>query len=197
MDGLAEEHAGSWLRHGAVSNLNCETGWYRGVLEGLFGLEMEPGGMSVVPLSLPLGSLRLRGLCHRRVRWDVHVEHNGPALSEVRIDGKILWGTTKVPSAYAGEGDHELVVQYGHSSGGPRFQEILNADLLESEGDKVSCAVRIRALGTVDIAIGQAKDVECELDGKPMELSVDPRTGIGVGRIISGGLHTMTLQSKR
>jgi hypothetical protein len=196
LDRLTQEPSDGWLRHGAVSNLNCLTGWYHGVIEGLFGLEMDPGGMGVVPLDLPLGPLRLQGLHHRGARWDIRIEHKGSSLTEIRIDGTLLRGTMKIPSTYHGQGQHELLMWYGDSPGGPRFKEILNAEVLESEGDSNSASVQVRVLGTADIVVDNAQAAQCELDGKLLKLDVDPRTGTGTARIVSVNTHTLSLKQK-
>jgi hypothetical protein len=197
LDGLTEEPGDRWLRHGAVSNLNCLTGWYRGVIEGVFGLEMDPGGMGVVPLDLPLGSLRLEGLHHRGVQWDIGVEHGGSSLNEIRIDGTPLRGTMKIPAAFHGQGRHELLLRYGNPPEGPRFRELMNAEVLESEGDSNAAAVQIRALGTVEILVENAQAVQSELDAKPLKLDIDPGTGTGRARIVSVNTHTLSLKHKR
>jgi hypothetical protein len=197
MDGLAAEDSATWRRHGAVSNLNCVTGWYHCVLEGLCGIDVDPGGMNVIPLDLPLGPLRLKGMRHKRTRWDVRVEQGGSFLEEIRIDGKPLRGAAKVPAIYDDGGEHELCVQYGHSLTGPRFREILNAEVLESEGDRTTCAVQIRALGTVDIIVDWVEGLRCECDDVPLDISVDMRSGIGTGRIVSDRIHTLTLYTKQ
>ena len=197
MDGLAVEDPATWRRHGAVSNLNCVTGWYHCVLEGLCGIDVDPGGMNLIPLDLPLGPLHLRGVKYKQTRWDVRIEQGGSVLEEIRVDGTPLRGAAKVPAIYDDGSEHELFVLYGQSATGPRFREILNAEVLESEGNRTSCAVRIRALGTVDIVVDGAEGVRCECDGTRLELSVDARTGIGVGRISSDRIHALTMRTRR
>ncbi len=196
LDGLSQTNPETWRRHGSVSNVNCLTGWYHGILEGLLGLEFDPGGMGIVPLGLPLGRLTLRGLVHRGSRWDILVAQEGEHLAEMRIDGELLRGSTKVPARYHDTRSHELTVKYGPAPDELRFREILNAEVLESEGGTHSCAVRIRALGTVDIVVDQADTVHCAVDGKPVAMSIDPDSGIGTWQVVSSHIHVFTIHRK-
>jgi len=197
LDGLDISNPESWLRHGAVSNLNCLTGWYHGILEGLIGLEFDPGGMAVLPLALPLGSIRLEGLVHRRTRWNVLVEHDGPHLSEMRIDGMVHRGTTKVPASFHDGGSHELVLRYGARPGGTGFREILNAEVLESTADATSCTVRIHAMGTMEFVVDRPAEIRVTVDGKPFDIDQSPEGEIGTGRISSRQIHELTIQTSR
>jgi hypothetical protein len=197
LDGLDSANPASWLHHGAVSNLNCLTGWYHGIVEGVIGLEFDPGGMAVLPLALPVKSIHLQGLVHRRTRWNVLVEHDGPHLSEIRIDGIAQRGTTKVPASFHDGGSHELVLRYGARPGGVCFREILNAEVLESDGNDTSCSVRIRAMGTVEFVVDRAAEIRVMLDGKPFILDEHPEGGIGTGRIHSHQTHELTIQTSR
>ncbi|MBL0175903.1 MAG: hypothetical protein IPP94_11675 [Ignavibacteria bacterium] len=79
--------ADAWTKHGALSNLNCVTGWYRALIEAVLGLRLDGGGMEIIPCALPIPDISLSTLRHRGSTWDVTVRHGGPALRSLRVDG--------------------------------------------------------------------------------------------------------------
>ena len=193
LDGLTVDPGPSWLRHGAVSNLNCITGWYHGIIEGIMGIETDPGGMSVIPLGLPMGDGAIRGLTFRHAIWDVSVHNGGAYLTEIRVDGRPITGSLKIPVGPYDRGTHELTIRYGNAPGHSGFREILNAEVLETSGSATSASVKIRPLGIADVVVDDASRVRCEMDGGEVVLTVDPVTGLGAFRIEEMTEHELTL----
>jgi hypothetical protein len=191
LDGLTPGPGPAWLRHGAVSNLNCVTGWYRSIVEALCGIELDPGGISVIPLSLGIGPLTLRGLNVRGTRWDVTVHHEGEHLQEVRVDGEPLTGCLKIPAQFQDRRSHELSIRYGTTPFNPVVLEVLNAEVLESNSAEGHTEMRIRSLGMTDIVIGAADRMQCLLDGSPVDIDRDTVSGGGTIRILEAGIHDL------
>ena len=104
--------ADAWTKHGALSNLNCATGWYRAVIEAVLGLRLDGGRMEVLPCALPLGEVELRGLQHSGTTWDITVRYSGSALLEIKIDGVAMDGRI-VPERFFDGGRHALEGVYG------------------------------------------------------------------------------------
>ncbi len=212
LQGFSPDDPDSWRRHGAVWNLNCATGWYRSILEGLFGLEFDPGGMAVLPLDLGLPPIQLHGLVHRGSRWEITVGRKGEpdgdatsaaeaALWKIRIDGEALLGCTKVPARYHDGKPHRLEILYekeGPPAGraaedSPVLTELVNAEVLESAGGSGSARVRIRALGATDIAFPLAGPRELLVDGVTVHYLRS--NGTGYARLQRPGEHTILLLS--
>jgi hypothetical protein len=193
LNGLTVAPGPAWLQHGAVSNLNCVTGWYRAVVEALCGIELDPGGISVIPLRLGTGSLALRGLDVRGTRWDVSVEHGGKHLEEIRVDGEPLTGCLKVPARFQDCGSHELLIRYGATPCAPAILEALNAEILDVNRNGTHGEFRIRSLGMTDIMIGAGNTMHCLVDGAPMKINTDAVTGVGTLRIPEAGIHELKL----
>jgi hypothetical protein len=193
LDGLTADPGPAWLQHGAVSNLNCITGWYRGIIEGILGIETDPGGISVIPLGLNTGDATVRGLSFRRGTWDISVHNDGPHLEEIRVDGNPVHGCMKVPAGFHDHGAHELTIRYGTGPARLRFREILNAEVLETSGSATSAAVKIRPKGIVDIVIDNASLCRCEIDGRRVGPAIDPVTGSGTVRIEDISEHELTV----
>ncbi len=177
LEGLARGDAEAWTRHGAVSNLNCATGWYRSIVEGLFGVEFDAGGMSVVPLDMGMPPMTLRRLVHRGSRWDVRVESRGGNRAELTIDGAPLRGCLKVPVAFHDGRAHTLEIAYCAGSVPPRFTEIVNAEVLGAEGNDREARVTIMRKGTTEIAFPAADPVELSVDGRASAYRVAGGTG--------------------
>jgi hypothetical protein len=191
LEGLESNEADSW-RHGAVSNLNCATGWYRAIVEGLFGIEFDTGGMSVVPLDLELPRMSLRHIVHRGSHWEIIVENRGGSAAEIRIDGTPLRGCTKIPAGYHDRGAHRLEITYGVRKAPPCFTEIVNAEVLRAEGDDAHADVHIRGLGTVDIAFPVERVLEVQVDGR--EAPFRSAAGTGYMQLPLAGEHTLSLR---
>ncbi len=165
LDGLSERDRTSWLRHGAASNLNCATGWYQALLEGLFGIERDPGGISIVPLALPLGGIALSGMHCRGTVWNVKMNNDGPKFCSLRVDGKEVQGSLKVPTRYYDGREHILEITYNHHIPSPRFLELVNAEVIETAGEGMSVLAHIRALGSTDVVYSAPAPGRCYLDG--------------------------------
>ncbi|HTY59972.1 MAG TPA: hypothetical protein VMF59_14215, partial [Bacteroidota bacterium] len=144
LDGLQRGAPDAWIRHGAVSNLNCATGWYRAIVEGVFGIEFDTCGMSVVPLDLGVSRMALSRLMHRGSPWEVIVEGTGGNSAGIRIDGTPLCGCTKVPGSFHDGKPHSLEIDYSARTPYPCFTEIVNAEVIKAEADASGARVAIR-----------------------------------------------------
>ena len=192
LEGLERGEDDAWRRHGAVSNLNCATGWYRAIVEGIFGIEFDTGGMSVVPLDLEIPAMSLRRLVHRGSRWDVRVEHRGGSTAEIQIDGTPLHGCTKVPARYHDGEPHRLEIRYAAREAPACFTEIVNAEVLDTEGDDAHARVAVRGMGTVDIAFTAPHAAEVRIDGREVPFRTD--AGTGYVQLPLAGEHTLSLR---
>jgi hypothetical protein len=193
LDGLERDDTDAWRRHGAVSNLNCASGWYRAIVEGIFGIELDTGGMSVVPLDLNIPRMSLRSLVHRGSNWEIGVESRGGSSAEIRVDGNILRGCTKVPSRYHDGRPHRLEINYAARGAHPCFTEIVNAEVVDTEGDDAHASVRIRGMGTVDIAFPAPRTMEVRVDGSAVPFRSE--SGTGYMQILLTGEHTLSLRN--
>ena len=192
LDGLSQAPGAAWLRHGAVSNLNCVTGWHRAIVEGLCGIEVDPGGISVVPLAMGIGPLAVRGYHVRGTTWDIVVDDaGGPHLQEMRIDGLLHHGCLKVPAVFQDGGHHELSLRYGSTPVPRPVREVLNAEVLESRTQGSVSVVRIRALGMTEIVVDDPGGTRCRIDGVPVHPMAEPSTGRGWLRIEQPGIHEL------
>ena len=208
LDGFSPENPECWRLHGAVSNLNCATGWYRAIIEGLFGIEFDPEEMTVIPLLLRLPPMALRGLRYRGSTWDIHVSHKGNGGSNapkgttytqltMRIDGTLHRGCTKIPSRYYDGNAHVLEVAYREVTGenDPILTELVNAEVLESRGDSSGAEVLLRALGTIDIVFPYSPALRLLLDGG--QISYAHSGEVAHAQVFLNGEHKISLLRRR
>ena len=197
LDGFDPESIDAWRRHGAYSNLNCATGWYRAIIEGIFGVEFDPGGMTVVPLDLPLAPIAVHGLMHRGSSWSMRVENAGGSSPVIRVDGEELKGCTKIPSRFHDARPHRLDVTYSANPALPQFTELVNAEVLECTGNADGCRVRVQAMGTVDIVFPLVESLSLAVDGASMPFSTDINPRVGYTQLPIYGNHILSLMIKR
>jgi len=194
LDGFTRGVENPWREHGAYSNLNCVTGWHRAIVEGVVGIEHDPGGITIVPLGLPLGEVRLRHYRHRGETWNVLVENDGPALTAIEVDGTEIRGCLKIPSTTTKSGMHDLRIRYGDWAPSVRFLEVSNAEVLTSDGDERSAEVRIMALGTVDIVCSAPARPSLRIDGNPTPVVWDERVRRATVHLSLPGIHSLLLE---
>jgi hypothetical protein len=182
-----------WTQHGAASNLNCATGWYTALLHGVCGLAWDPGGLTLLPLYLPLGRVSLSGMRSHGTVWNLVVEHGGPFLESFRVDGRELRGCLKIPSRYHDGGEHSLEVRYGTERLPPAFSELTNAEVLEVRAHSRGIEAVIRALGSVEVVIGGEHPGGLLVDGKV--IAGGPLHDGSLFRLDLEGEHTLRIDA--
>ncbi len=179
--------------HGAPSNLNCVTGWYQAFLEGIAGIEQDPGGLTVIPLQLPLEDFRLKGISHRGTRWNITVRNGGEKLHSLLVDGEELPGSLKIPARFADGGQHSLVLTYGEREQPLLLREAVNAEVLDVRAGKDSLEIPIRALGTCDVIYSAPEGARLTIDGDPAPHVLHLPDGSFSARLTLAGDHLLRL----
>ncbi len=193
----ADAATGGAMQHGSPSNLNCITGWYQAFLEGVVGLESDPGGLTVVPLSLALGDYSLKGIVYRGTRWNVTVRNRGEKLQSIMVDGSEHRGSMKLPAKFLDGGEHALVLTYGHKEESPLFREVTNAEVIEARAEGNSPALLIRALGRCDVLYSASEDASLMLDGRPVGNVRRLPEGFFAASLPIAGEHFLRIYSPR
>lgn len=112
MDNFDASDIGSWKRHGAASNLNCVTGWFRALIEGLTGVEFHANGLTVMPCKLPINELELNGIHHLQTVWRITVINGEGETCRLEIDGEQLQALDVSRRYFDGNARH-LTIRYG------------------------------------------------------------------------------------
>ena len=194
--GFREGDADAWSHHGAASNLNCVTGWYRAVRESVCGVEFDPGGLTHIPLSLPIDGVTLRDIRWRGGDWTIEVVYNGPYFLDMQVDGEPLAGCLKVPARFAVPGRHRLVIRYGPVPPAAYFGELVNAEIGASSAPGGIPTVEVHGLGYLDGTFFSPDPAVVTLDGKAIETTWDPASGYGSFGVSAYGPHALNLTQR-
>jgi hypothetical protein len=191
--GFREGREDAWTQHGSASNLNCVTAWSRGIREAVFGIDIDQGGITHIPLALPLGELKLHHLRWKGGNWTIDIDNRGPLLDEILVDGRALVGVTKIPVAYATPGNHRITIRYGNAVSVPYFEELVDAEVLSAGAVEGVATVRVRGTGPLDGTFFSPRPPALALDGISLAAEWNARTGRGFfeGRLT--GEHELTL----
>ena len=195
-DSMMKESS-AWLRHGSASNLNCATGWYQALLEGVLGVEFDPGGLTAMPLGLPLERAEVRGIHHLGTRWNVKVRHAGSWLKGLRVDGEVENGCLKVLKRHYDQGEHELELSYGEEKPGPHFVELSNAEVLHVDSRDAGVEVALNALGQVDLEYSAPAHWSLFLDGKRVASARSEREDRRWASLTISGQHTLLISPRK
>lgn len=195
LEGFEADHPDRWLKHGSVSNLNCVTGWYRSILEGIIGLEFDTGGITIVPLALPLGTVRFSGLKDRRTTFDIAIVNGGPHLHDIRLDGSPLRGCLKLPATVYDGGQHTIEITYGDQpASGMCFSELVNAEVLSVSAQADRVEIEVNGFGLCDIAFDCPNGVRFSIDGKDQSYEWDEQKKRGRVQQRIVGKHTLSIK---
>jgi hypothetical protein len=193
-----------WLHHGAAWNLNCATGWYSAILHALFGLQFDPGGITVLPVPGIHDNAGHR--CHGQVgklyfrggHWDFASEGEGDHIVDLRVDGEPLHGSFKIPHRYYTPGSHQVHVQYGERAvPGPVLAEWCGGQLLSVQTVAGKTIAMVRGFGRVDFRICAGLRPHILLDGQSVSFSWQAGSGNAQGRVLLAGDHELVISESR
>jgi len=106
---------GRHLQAGQRWQMFAAMGWYRGLVEGVVGVEYDAGGLTAIPADLPL-DVELAGHHFGRSTWDVKVDGRGAWWAGVEVDGQPVHGTYKLPVDCTRGGHHVLRLARGDAA---------------------------------------------------------------------------------
>lgn len=113
---------GKWQAFGSAS-------WYRSVIEGFLGIEIDEGGLTYIPADLNL-EMNLTNLRFRNTFWDIKISGSGSYVKSFIVDGKRVQDTLKIPFSFYKEGKHRLEIVRS-------IVPFQNPTLLEATGAKL------------------------------------------------------------
>ena len=179
LKGFRQNDIRKWDQHGSASNLNCVTSWHRGLRESVIGFEFDPGGVTHLPLSLPLASARMEGIEWRAGSWTFESLYDGPHFESLSVDGKPIEGCMKLPCMFQTPGKHVVTARYGSEPMLPSFTEIVNAKVLITKRLHESVEVSIEPLGFADVAFFSPDMPRIMVDNHQHAFQWDRESGLG------------------
>ena len=197
LKGFRENDPRCWDYHGSASNLNCVTSWYRALRESIVGFEFDPGGITHVPLSLPLAAARMGNFEWRGGTWTFEAMYGGPHFQSLSVDGTIIEGCTKIPSAFHSSNNHVVTARYGSAAMLPCFTEITNAKVLSTRRLSDAVEVGVEPMGFVDAAFFSAEAPRVLVDGHRAPMRWDRDTGYGLVTFSAQSACTLRMEKER
>jgi hypothetical protein len=183
-----------WSHHGSPSNLNCVTAWYRALVEGVAGIDPDPGGLQILSGALPLGEVTLTGLHHRRSLWDITVIQEGPFLEQLCVDGREVRGCTKIPAAFHDGKRHAVRVRFGQH-GSPRlFREVTEAEVISCSESGGYPVLGLRGYGAAELLFVADGRVRLIQDGRILPHEWDEEGGTGRAILELRGEHSVIMR---
>ena len=142
-----------WKYHGAAWNLNCASGWYQALLFAVAGLDFDIDGVTCHSTA-GMPHYCLEGLFFKGGRWTVQKTGAGQFISGLKIDGKVVTGSLKIPTCHYTKDQHHLMIHY--TTVQPSFPQLARLDgaaLIDVRvsGNKTVCL--IKGFGLTDARI--------------------------------------------
>jgi len=69
--------------------------WYQGIIQGVFGVDTDAGGITFYPYSGK--EMTLKGLNYMGKKFDIEMTGSGPFIDVIDVDGTLIKGTNKLP----------------------------------------------------------------------------------------------------
>lgn len=179
---------------GQIWQLFALSGWARGLLEGVAGLETDLGGLTHVPCDIG-AAVHVRGLPFRGGSWDVDITGRGPGVVRFAVDGEEVRGSLKVPGELYAPGAHRLeVVRGSNQAVTPCILEAVGGALLHPkvEGDHLTAG--LEAWGSVNLLFRSPSRPRVLLDEQPMAASWDPATCTGTCDLLLRGHGELVIE---
>jgi hypothetical protein len=179
LKGFRDNDARRWEHHGSASNLNCVTAWHQALREAIVGFEFDPGGITHIPLALPLGAAGMEGISWRGGMWTFECIYAGPHFESLSVDGQVVDGCMKIPSSFHTASRHIVTARYGSAAMLPGFTEITNAMVLSTRRSSDAVEVEIEPMGFVEVAFFSWEAPIILVDDRLIPAHWDRETGCG------------------
>ena len=193
LKGFRENSLQAWQHHGSASNLNCVTSWFRALRESVVGFEFDPGGITHLPLSLPLPTARVDGIRWRGATWAFESRYAGIYFDRLEVDGAVVESSTKIPIRFCTPGAHHIVAHYGDQAV-PCFTEFLNARLVSAVRNSERIEAIIEPLGRVEVVFFSPRLPAAFADDRQVMATWDRETGQGSFSLPFASRYTILIQ---
>jgi len=179
---LAEvgEPAQDWVGIiGQIWQMFALSGWTRGLLEGVLGLETDIGGITYIPCDLKR-DVRLEGFPYRGGKWDITVTGNGAWVQRIVVDGLSIQGSYKIPEGFYTQGRHTLEIVRGtRPPSAPLILEATGASINMHIQNQESLKVELRADNEVNVCFFAPRLSRVMVDGELIEPQWDAASCTG------------------
>lgn len=186
-----------WRHHGAAWNLNCAAGWYQALIHSIIGIEFDQGGITCHPAPL-VPEASLKKLIFRNGRWEIKKAGEGDFISWLEIDGEKVEGSLKIPAKFYTAGAHRLIIHFQtRKLDNPILKELIGAELLETQVEKMENRYLIQGAGTTDVSFSCCEKPIVLLDGNPLAFHWSEAQRTGNLKVILNGKHQFIIQRNK
>ena len=88
----------------------ASSAWYRSIIEGFAGIEIDEGGLTYIPADLNL-NMELKNIRLGNTLWNVKIIGDGSYVQDFIVDGKEVLNTLKIPFSFYKKGKHFLEIR--------------------------------------------------------------------------------------
>jgi hypothetical protein len=152
--------------------------WYMGIINAILGVHFDAGGLTFGPgLDRPV---RLDGIFHGGRRWNIHTRGKGKYILSLRVNGRQVSATCKIPSDVAVAKSMNVEVVRSSKPAAPL--QLLSADgarLSRWKRGKTGFRVRLDSPGPVGIRFFAKKKPTVTWKGRVVASTYVRRTGHG------------------
>lgn len=171
----------SWPIHGMASV-------YRGILEGLLGLRIEMGYISILPGPVADGS-RLVNLSAAGIKWNFEFNGDGEYIREITVNGNALERCMVIPESMLDRKEMQVVILRGHEKPKTLFiADIFGGKILKLSHSEQSMSLFVKSGGATTILIQSDEMPSVTLDDEEVQVSgIEGRKGIHIVRFQKSG----------
>jgi hypothetical protein len=152
--------------------------WYMGIIHAILGVYFDAGGLTFGPgldRSVEIDGIRFGGR-----HWNIHTRGKGTSIERLRVNGRDLSGTCKIPADFAVA--KVMKVEVFRSAKPAGAFQLLSADgasLNQWKATKTGCHVRVGLPGPAVIRFYSKTKPVVTWKGKTVAFSYSTRTGEG------------------
>ena len=155
------------------------SGWSRGLLEGVVGLETDIGGLTYIPCNLDL-AIELKDFQFRGGSWDIEITGKGKWLESLDVDRQSLEGSYKLPLELYTPGKHQLTIKRSERQPAtPILLEAIGAGIYSLSLSENQLTLKIQGDHRVNLIFFSPTRPEVHLDGKIQVVDWNAATRIG------------------
>jgi len=186
-------HTEKWNKHGTPWNLNCSAGWYQSIVENIFGIEEDIGGITYIPLSPLSEKMKLKKVVLKSSECDIEIKGSGKHVSSFSVNGKIIMGCLKIPDSFYFKGPIKIKITHSSVETPLYFKELNGATVKKIDYSLEKVILDIDCVGFVDILFYSKSEPKLSIDGEVKGFSYSAENKEGYLSLFLYGQHEICL----
>jgi hypothetical protein len=153
-------------------------GWYQAAIHGVFGLDIEAGGITFFPYSGE--EMSLKNLKYRSRVYDIDMKGSGPYIGSIEAEGALIKGTNKLPVDFM-QGKKHIRVKVNRTKDNPYKVYIkygYGIDIRKYSYEDGLIRAELCGIGTCRLKMAAAEKPEIKINNKAISAIYDEASGI-------------------